>query len=126
MYTFFYSNISEFAGNLGGMLDEVKYRTTIHNIHTFGWKAKYFKSSDVSMLGHGCGVSQYPQFYDKIKNKSNFTTSICGNMFRWKGSPILAQTMDSCISQISWNVYYGFNKWHANYKILTKFGKYYG
>ena len=20
------------------------------------------------MLGHGCGVSQYPQFYDKIKN----------------------------------------------------------
>ena len=25
------------------------------------------KYVDVSMLGHGCGVSQYPQFYDTIK-----------------------------------------------------------
>ena len=37
-----------------------------------------------------------------------------------------AQTMDSCISQISWNTDYGFNRWHAYYKILAKFGKYYG
>ena len=29
----------------------------------------YFKSSDVSMLGHGGGFSQFTQFYDRIKNK---------------------------------------------------------
>ena len=23
------------------------------------------------------------------------------------------------------DIYYGFNKWHSNYKILAKFGKYY-
>ena len=34
-----------------------------------------------------------------------------------------SQTMDSCNSQIIWNIYFCFNKWHANYKILAKFGK---
>ena len=33
-------------------------------MHKLGWKAKYFKSAYVSMFGHGCGVSQYPKFYD--------------------------------------------------------------
>ena len=32
-----------------------------------GCKAQLFKSDDVLMLGHGCGVSQYLQFYDRIK-----------------------------------------------------------
>ena len=45
-------------------MDEGKYRSTVQNMHKNGWKAKYFKSADVSMLGHDCGVSQYPQFYD--------------------------------------------------------------
>ena len=49
------------------MFDEGTYRTTIQNMHNLGWKAQYFKSADVSMLGHGCGVSQYPMFYDTIK-----------------------------------------------------------
>ena len=40
----------------------------IHNMHKLGWKVKYFKSTEVSMLGHGCGVSQYPEVYDTIKN----------------------------------------------------------
>ena len=61
---FFFNNISEFGENLEGMLDEGNYITTVQTMHKFGWKAQYFKSSDVSMLGHGCGVSQYPQFYD--------------------------------------------------------------
>ena len=69
MHTFFYSNISEFAGNLKGMLYEEKYTTTIQNIHKFCWEAQYWKPADVSMLGHGCGVSQYPQFYDTKKIK---------------------------------------------------------
>ena len=67
MHTFFYSNISEFAVNLEGILDEGKYRTTVQIIHKLGLKEQYFKSDDVSMLGHGCGVSQYPQFYDTNK-----------------------------------------------------------
>ena len=37
-------------------------------MHKLGRKAKSFKSYGVSMLVHGCGVSQYPQFYDTIKN----------------------------------------------------------
>ena len=36
------------------------------NMHKLDWKAQYFKSSDVSMLVHGCGISQYPQFNDTI------------------------------------------------------------
>ena len=44
-----------------------------------GWKANYFKYADISMLGHGCWVSQFPQLYDRIK-KSDITTSICGNL----------------------------------------------
>ena len=37
-------------------------------MHKLGWKAQLFKSADVSMLGHGFSVSQYFQFYDRIKN----------------------------------------------------------
>ena len=36
-------------------------------MHNLGWKSQFFKSFGVSMLGHGCGVSKYPQFYDRIK-----------------------------------------------------------
>ena len=69
MQTFFNNNIYEFGGNLEGILGEGNYRSTVQNMHKIGWKTQYFKSSDVSMLGHGCGVSQYPQFYDT--NKKN-------------------------------------------------------
>ena len=68
MHTFSYSNISEFAVNLEGMLDYGTLKITINNMHTLGQKAQFFKLSDVLMLGHGCGVSQYPQFYDRVKN----------------------------------------------------------
>ena len=51
------------------MLDEGTNKTTIHKMHKLGWKEIVFKSTDVSMLGHGCDVSQYSQFYDTIKNK---------------------------------------------------------
>ena len=92
-------------------------------MHKLVCNAQLFNSSDVSMLGHGCGVSQYPQFYDEIKKYiSHITTSACGKLFIWKGSPIFAQTMDYCISQISWNIYYGFNKWHTIYKMLENSG----
>ena len=67
IHAFFYSNISEFGGNLEGMLDEGRCRTTVQNMHKLGWKAQFFKYADVSMLGHSCVVSQYPQFYDTNK-----------------------------------------------------------
>ena len=83
MHTFLYSNTSEFAGKLDIMLDEGTYKTTVQNMHKIGWKAQFFKSSDVLMLGHGCVVSQYPQFYHRIKLYiSNFTTFICEKVFR--------------------------------------------
>ena len=79
-------------------------------MHKFGWKEKLFDSADVSMLGHGCGVSQYPQFHDRIKKKSNITTSIYEKLFRLKGSPTFSRTMNSLISQIRLDIFYGFNK----------------
>ena len=59
---------SGFFGNLVRMLDEGTYKTTIYNKHKLGRKAQLFNSADISMLVHGCGVSQYPHFYDRIKN----------------------------------------------------------
>ena len=47
MYNLFYSNISDFSGNVQGMLVEQTYKTTIQNMHKLGWKAQFFKSSDV-------------------------------------------------------------------------------
>ena len=64
MHTFFCLYISEFTGNLEGMIDDRKYRTKLKNIYKLGVKAQYLNSADVLMLGNGCEVSQYPQFYD--------------------------------------------------------------
>ena len=66
MYTFFYYDISEFAENLEGMIDEGTYTTTIQNMHKLGLKAQLFNSDGFSMLDHVCGVLQYLQFYDRI------------------------------------------------------------
>ena len=63
MHTFFYSNTSEFAGNLQEclMIENTKqpYRiyTSLVGRHNYS----------IPVLVHGCGVSQYPQFYDIIK-----------------------------------------------------------
>ena len=64
MHTFFYSYMSEFAGNQEGMIDDGTHKTTIHNMQNLGWKAQFSRSADDTMLVRGCGVSQYPQFYD--------------------------------------------------------------
>ena len=69
MYTLFYLKIYEFAGNLEQMIDEGTCKTSLKNLHKLHWKAQYFKSADTSILGNSCAVSQYPQFYDKIKDK---------------------------------------------------------
>ena len=38
-------------------------------MHQIGWKADYSKSDYVSILGHGCRVSQFSQFYDRVFNQ---------------------------------------------------------
>ena len=38
---------------------------TVIKLHDCGWKNSSHKYADVAMLGYGCGVSTYPQFYDK-------------------------------------------------------------
>ena len=91
MHTFFYNNISEFGGYLEGILDERNYRSTVQNMHKIGWKAQYFKSADVSMLGHSCGVSQYPQFYDTKKKNQMIPRPYLGSYSGEKGHQILQQ-----------------------------------
>ena len=41
----------------------MNYKKTVRKFHDTGWKNSYHTSADVSMLGYGCGVSQYPQFF---------------------------------------------------------------
>ena len=89
MHTFFNNNISEFGGNLEGMLDEGKYRSTVQNMNKNGCKAQYFKSADVSMLGHGCGVPQYPQFYDTNKKNQMLPRPYVGSYSGQNGHQIL-------------------------------------
>ena len=78
MYTLFYSDISEFAGNLEVMIDEGTYKESVWNMQKLGWKANYFKSAHVSMLVHGCGVSQHPQ------NLNNY--QILPHLYMWSYS----------------------------------------
>ena len=87
MHTFLYNNISEFGGNLEGMLDEGNNTTTVQTMQKFGWKAQYFKSADVSMLVHGCGVSQYPQFYD-----TNLKYIKCYHVHMWEDIQVIRVT----------------------------------
>ena len=48
------------------------HKRTVNKLHDAGWKNGYFYSSDAAMLGNGCGVSQYSQFYDKRLEKYQF------------------------------------------------------
>ena len=90
MHTLFYFyNISEFAANLEGIIDEGKCKTTIQNMYELGWMAQYFKYSDVSMFGHGCGVSQYPQFYDANKKIQILPCPYMGSYLGEKGRQFL-------------------------------------
>ena len=41
----------------------MNYKETVRTLHDNGWKNSYHTYADVSMLGYGCGVSMYPQFF---------------------------------------------------------------
>ena len=111
MHTFLNNNIFEFGGNLEGMLDEGKYRSTLQNMHKIGWKAQYFKSAGVSVLRHGCGVSQYPKFYDTIKIYIK-----CYNVHMWEAIQLervtnfLQNPWILTLAKSVEKIYYGFNK----------------
>ena len=38
-------------------------KQTVRKLHNTGWKNSYHTSADISMLGYGCGVYMYPQFF---------------------------------------------------------------
>ena len=40
----------------------MNYKKEVKQLNDIVWKNSHFTSADVSMLGYGCGVSQYPQF----------------------------------------------------------------
>ena len=49
--------------NLNERLNDNNYKILVKKLHDSDWVNIYLISADVAMLGHGCGVSQYPQFY---------------------------------------------------------------
>ena len=43
----------------------MNYKKTVRKFHGTGCKNSYHTSADVSMIGYGCGMSQYPHFFVK-------------------------------------------------------------
>ena len=48
---------------IGIIIEWYKLQESVEKLHDAGWKYSYFTSADISMLGYGYGVSQYPQFF---------------------------------------------------------------
>ena len=65
---FFYTQLppNEDDKNSEEQLSYMNDKKTVKTLHDTGRNNSYFTSADVSMLGYGCGVSQYPQFLLKI------------------------------------------------------------
>ena len=59
--------LNEGDKDLNNQLSLDNFRMTVRKLHDCGWKNSSHISADVAMLGYGCGVSVYPQFYDKEK-----------------------------------------------------------
>ena len=64
---FFYTQLplNEDGNDLDKQLSFSNFKITVRKLHDCCWKNSYHKSVDVAMLGYGCGVSMYPQFFDK-------------------------------------------------------------
>ena len=61
-WPFFYTQLplNEDDNDSKEQLSYMNYKKTLRTLHDTGWKNSYHTSADVSMLGYGCGVSQYP------------------------------------------------------------------
>ena len=55
--------LNEDGNNLDKQLSFRNYKVTVRKFHDCGWKNSFHTSADVAMLGYGCGVSMYPQFF---------------------------------------------------------------
>ena len=64
---FFYTQLplNDDDTNFEEQVNDINYNKTVNKLHVDGWGNSSFTSAYVYMLGYGCGVSQYPQFYDK-------------------------------------------------------------
>ena len=51
--------LNENKNNLDEKLNDRNYNKAVMKLHDDGWENSFFTSTDVYMLGHGCGVSQY-------------------------------------------------------------------
>ena len=38
-------------------------KETLRKLHNTGWENSYHTSADIYLLGYGCDVSMYPQFF---------------------------------------------------------------
>ena len=65
---FFYTQLTLNGddNNFDENFNDINYKRTVRKLQDYGCKNSYFTSADVSMLGYGCGVYHYPQFYDKF------------------------------------------------------------
>ena len=55
--------LNEDDNNTKEQMSYTNYKKTVRKLHDTGWKNSYHTFVDVSFLGYGCGVSQYPQFF---------------------------------------------------------------
>ena len=64
---FFYAQLplNEDDNSFEEQLRYINYKTIVEKLHDTSWKNSHFTSAVVSMIGYGCGVSQYPQFFVK-------------------------------------------------------------
>ena len=56
-------NVNE--DNFNGKWYDIFYERTVIKLYDDGWKNIFPACDDVSLIGYGCGVSQYPQVYDQ-------------------------------------------------------------
>ena len=62
---FFYTKLplNEDDKNLEEQLSYMNYKKTVRKLRDTGWENSYHTSYDVSIIGYGYAVSQYPQFF---------------------------------------------------------------
>ena len=65
MVAIFYTQLplNEDGNNIDKQLSFRNYKVTVRKCHDCGWKKSYHTSDEVAMLGDGCDVSMYPQFF---------------------------------------------------------------
>ena len=66
----------------------VMTKKTFKMMKLAGWKYHYFKSVVKSMMGHGSGVTNFHQFFDKTSKILYVSVSIFGELFGRKGKHI--------------------------------------